>query len=222
MITQSVGVPRTAKCRGPTSRSRKRIVQRQRMRDAGLVELRRHHPDVVGQRTRDLLDDLQAGGMDAVVIGAENSHPRKCPFRCLDCGACSNRSMPPSYPSYRADRRGKPGNAWSKQAIFDRRRARRRYRLMRIRHGRHEFRAMTFDPQMKFCSHGFRRWLQRDWARSPSPAKRSATARSIRGAALCGGSAARRGRSFRHSFALGRRPCAPAPDTAPGPGTVPC
>ena len=55
-----------------------RIVQRQRMRDAGLIELRRHDPDVVGQCARDLLDDLQAGGMDAVVIGAENSHPSKC------------------------------------------------------------------------------------------------------------------------------------------------
>ena len=55
-----------------------RIVQRQRMRDAGLIELRRHDPDVVGQRAGDLLDDLQAGGMDAVVIGAENSHPSEC------------------------------------------------------------------------------------------------------------------------------------------------
>ena len=57
----------------------KRIVQRQRMRDAGLIELGRHHPDVVGQRSRDLLDNLQAGGMNAVVIGAENSHPADMP-----------------------------------------------------------------------------------------------------------------------------------------------
>ena len=78
MITQSVGVPRTAKWRGPTSRSRKRIVQRQRMRDAGLIEFRRHDPDVVGQSAGDFLDDLQAGGMNAVIIGAENPHPSRC------------------------------------------------------------------------------------------------------------------------------------------------
>src|ERR1700716_3552887 len=53
------------------------------MRDAGLIELRRHHPDIVGQCAGDFLDDLQAGGMDAVVIGAENSHPFKCPFRSI-------------------------------------------------------------------------------------------------------------------------------------------
>jgi hypothetical protein len=55
-----------------------RIVQRQRMRNAGLVKLRRHDPDVIGQRTRYLFDHLQSRGMDAVVIGAENSHPPKC------------------------------------------------------------------------------------------------------------------------------------------------
>src|SRR5665213_64639 len=44
------------------------------MRDARLIELRRHHPDIVGQSARDLLDDLQPGCVDAVVIGAENSH----------------------------------------------------------------------------------------------------------------------------------------------------
>jgi hypothetical protein len=40
------------------------------MRDAGLIEFRRHYPDVIGQCAGDLLDDLQAGSMDAVVIGA--------------------------------------------------------------------------------------------------------------------------------------------------------
>ena len=100
MITQSVGVPRTAKWRGPTSRSRKRIVQRQRMRDAGLIELRRHDPDVVGQRARDLLDDLQAGGMDAVVIGAENSHPSKCLLVRFEAGF---RLRAPSYPAIAAE-----------------------------------------------------------------------------------------------------------------------
>ena len=57
-----------------------RIVQRQRMRNAGLVELGRHDPDVVGECARDLLDDLQPGRMDAVIIGAENSHPAKALF----------------------------------------------------------------------------------------------------------------------------------------------
>src|SRR5439155_4284334 len=37
-------------------------------------------PDVVGQGTRDLLDDLQARRVDAVVIGAENSHACSGPF----------------------------------------------------------------------------------------------------------------------------------------------
>src|SRR5438309_1863804 len=45
------------------------------MRNAGLVEFRRHDPDVVRQRARNLLDDLQARRMDTVIIGAENSHP---------------------------------------------------------------------------------------------------------------------------------------------------
>src|SRR6187399_2983554 len=54
------------------------IVQRQRMRDAGLVLLRRDDPNVVGQPASDLLDDLEARRMDAVVVGAENSHPSKC------------------------------------------------------------------------------------------------------------------------------------------------
>src|SRR3954451_4375757 len=50
------------------------IVKRQRMRNTGLVELRRDHPDVVGQFARDLLDDLQPRRVNAVVIGTENPH----------------------------------------------------------------------------------------------------------------------------------------------------
>src|SRR6476469_1948638 len=68
------------------------------MRDAGLIELGRHHPDVVRQRTRDLLDHLQAGGMDAVVVGAENSHPPKCLF--VYSHALSDA---PSYPARTAE-----------------------------------------------------------------------------------------------------------------------
>src|SRR5260370_15768441 len=63
------------------------------MRDGGLIELGRHHLDIVGQRARVFLDDLEAGGMDAVVIGAENSHP----FQCLLIG--SRTVNAPSYPS---------------------------------------------------------------------------------------------------------------------------
>src|ERR1700687_489722 len=65
------------------------------MRDAGLIEFRRHYPDVVGQRTGDLLDDFQAGSMDAVVIGAENAHPFKCLLRSIPPAVRA-----PSYPSH--------------------------------------------------------------------------------------------------------------------------
>ncbi len=51
-----------------------RIVERERMRHAGLIELRRDHPDIVGQRTRDLRADLETLGMDAVVVGDEDAH----------------------------------------------------------------------------------------------------------------------------------------------------
>src|SRR3569833_923415 len=65
------------------------------MRTAGLIQLRRHHPHIIGQRTRDLLDDLETGGVDASVIGAENSHPK---FASFDC-AVHSRSASVSYPS---------------------------------------------------------------------------------------------------------------------------
>ena len=51
-----------------------RIVERERVRDAGLVELRRHHPDVVGQRLADLGADVEPVGMDAVVVGDQDAH----------------------------------------------------------------------------------------------------------------------------------------------------
>src|ERR1035441_9339797 len=72
----------------------KRVIQRQRMRDAGLIELRRHDPDIVGQRARNLLDNFQAGGMDAVVIGTENSHLTDRPSS-IDSTAVEA----PSYPA---------------------------------------------------------------------------------------------------------------------------
>ena len=51
-----------------------RIVERQRMRDAGLIVFRRDHPDVVGQPARDLLADVEPFRMDAVVIGDKDAH----------------------------------------------------------------------------------------------------------------------------------------------------
>jgi hypothetical protein len=51
-----------------------RIVERERVRDAGLVELRRDHPDVVGQRTADLDADVEPLRMDAVIVGDEDTH----------------------------------------------------------------------------------------------------------------------------------------------------
>src|SRR6266478_2243499 len=74
------------------------IVQRQRMRDAGLIEFRRHYPDVIGQCAGDLLDNLQAGSMDAIVIGTENSHPFKCLVRSIPPAVKA-----PSYPSHAAE-----------------------------------------------------------------------------------------------------------------------
>src|SRR5947207_11434869 len=50
------------------------------MRHAGLVELGRHHPDVVRQSAGDLLHDSEARGMDAIVVGTENPHSLNCPY----------------------------------------------------------------------------------------------------------------------------------------------
>ncbi len=44
------------------------------MRDAGLIVLRRDNPDIVGQRARDFGADIEAFGMDAVVVGDQNAH----------------------------------------------------------------------------------------------------------------------------------------------------
>ncbi len=74
MMTQSVGVPLMAKRRSSDRAQAQRIVERERMRDARLVELGRHHPDVVGQRARDLGADVETGRVDAVVIGDQDAH----------------------------------------------------------------------------------------------------------------------------------------------------
>ena len=51
-----------------------RARQREGMRDAGLVGLRRDDPYIVGEARRDALHELQARGVYAVVVGEQNSH----------------------------------------------------------------------------------------------------------------------------------------------------
>ena len=55
-----------------------RIVERQRMGDARLVVFRRDHPDIVGEGARDLLADVEALGVDAVIIGDQDAHGTHC------------------------------------------------------------------------------------------------------------------------------------------------
>ena len=85
-MTQSVGVPFTAKWRSPTSRSRSGSLSDSECDDAGLVGLRRDHPDVVGQFARDLLADFEAGSVNAVVVGDQNAHLTLCRRRHRDSG----------------------------------------------------------------------------------------------------------------------------------------
>src|SRR5476651_1377123 len=75
------------------------------MRDPGLIELRRHDPDIFGQSAGDFLDDFQAGGMDAVVIGAENPHSLACPQ------SIPSRSGSADSPSLRAIQKQKKAGA---------------------------------------------------------------------------------------------------------------
>jgi hypothetical protein len=51
-----------------------RIVERERMRDAGLIGFRRDDPDVVRERARDLGAHVEPRRMDAVVVGNEDAH----------------------------------------------------------------------------------------------------------------------------------------------------
>ena len=73
-MMQSVGVPLTAKRRSEIFRRRKRIGQRQRMGDAGLIGFRRDHNHVVGEFCGDFLQHLEAVGVHAIVIGDQNAH----------------------------------------------------------------------------------------------------------------------------------------------------
>jgi hypothetical protein len=49
----------------------------ERMADRALLGLGRHHPDVLGERARDLLERLEAGGVDTVVVGDEDAGARE-------------------------------------------------------------------------------------------------------------------------------------------------
>ena len=68
-----------------------RIVQRQRMGDARLVEFRRDDEDVVAQPPRNVLHDLEARRVNAVVIGNEDFHAGAIPAKKHDSEreACS-------------------------------------------------------------------------------------------------------------------------------------
>ena len=44
------------------------------MRDAGLIVFRRNDVDIVGQRLCDALEQIEAGRMDAVIVGDQNAH----------------------------------------------------------------------------------------------------------------------------------------------------
>src|SRR5258707_866677 len=74
-----------------------RIVKRQRGRHAGLVVLGRDHPDVVGNLARNLLADLEAVGVDAVVVGDQDAH---------------TLSLPPPLAGEVGDRRSPGGGNW--------------------------------------------------------------------------------------------------------------
>src|SRR5207248_2290896 len=50
------------------------IVQRQRMGNTGLVEFRRDDPYIGRKRTADLGADIEALGMDPIVVGDQNAH----------------------------------------------------------------------------------------------------------------------------------------------------
>ena len=80
-MTQSVGVALHGKMTLGYFAQAQRIVERERMRDAALIRLGRDDDDVVRQLPRDRLQRLQAGSVDAVVIGAEDAHGLRAAFR---------------------------------------------------------------------------------------------------------------------------------------------
>ena len=74
IITQSVGVPLTAKRRSAICAQAQRHGEGERMGGARLLGFRRDHPDIVGKRAGDLFRDGKARRVDAVVIGDKNAH----------------------------------------------------------------------------------------------------------------------------------------------------
>ena len=92
MMTQSVGVPLTAKRRSPTGRSRSGIDERKRMRDARLVVFGRHDPDVVGERTRDL-----GAGVEPIRVNASSLVTRMR----ISCFLARRRGCPAAQRSLR-------------------------------------------------------------------------------------------------------------------------
>ncbi len=51
-----------------------RIIQRERMRHAGLIDFRRDDPDFVGKSACNFQAGRQSRRMNAVVVGDENTH----------------------------------------------------------------------------------------------------------------------------------------------------
>ena len=69
-----------------------RLVQRQRVAGAGLIGLGRDDPHVVGELRCDLTQRVQAGRIDAVVVGEEDAHgalyrPKSMPLQCAGVGS---------------------------------------------------------------------------------------------------------------------------------------
>ena len=78
-----------------------RIVERQRMGDAGLIEFRRDDPDIVGQLARDLFADIEPFGVNAVVVGDEDAHAYFSIF-----------FMPPMYGASASGTAIEPSSCW--------------------------------------------------------------------------------------------------------------
>ena len=99
MITQSVGVPRTAngvdRLRA-AARDHSATTNARRRTDRAPAPRSRRRRTARGRSP----DDLQARGMDAVVVGAENSHPSKCLLVQLEAGF---RLWASSYPAIAAE-----------------------------------------------------------------------------------------------------------------------
>ena len=72
-LTQSVGVPSTAKWRVVDLLDAQRPVQRERVADRALLAVRRHDPHLA-QRCQRRLQRANPGRVDAVVVRDEDDH----------------------------------------------------------------------------------------------------------------------------------------------------